>query len=177
MRALTFAGYLKSYVPYLAETNSLAMSRLLKVAADEPRVTEPLLLMATVTGRSSELARRLYDTPELLEELRLLETLMQSGKLETALETEDPRLREEYTKTWRSYVARRDAPQRDARLKHVARERALALEATRKVTRYRMAKDLGLNPGNLHAFLSQEKVDKLSLDRAHELVEYLEAAA
>lgn len=176
MRALTFAGYLKSYVPYLAGTNSLAISCLLKRTTSEPRVTEPLLLMATVTGRSSELARRLQDTPELLNELQLLERLMQAGELETALETENPRLREEYTKAWRSYVVRRDAPQRDARLKQLARERALALEATRKVTRYRMAKDLGLNPGNLHAFLTQGKVDKLSLDRAYGLVEYLEAS-
>ena len=50
------------------------------------------------------------------------------------------------------------------------------MEATKGVTRYRMAKDLGLNPGNLHAFLSQGNVSKLALERAYELVDYLAAA-
>jgi hypothetical protein len=39
-----------------------------------------------------------------------------------------------------------------------------------------MAKDLGLNHGNLHAFLSQGNPTKLSLERVVGLVEYLEAA-
>ena len=77
---------------------------------------------------------------------------------------------------WRSYVARRDAPARDARLKMAARDRVLALEAEKRVSRYRMAKDLGLNPGNLHAFLTQGVPSKLALDKAYGLVKYLEAA-
>lgn len=101
----------------------------------------------------------------------------QQNRLETSLATgEDARLRPEYLKTWLSFVARRDAHLRDERLKQVARKRALTLEATRRVTRYRMAKDLGLNPGNLHAFLAQGNVSKLSLEHAYELVDYLEAA-
>lgn len=52
----------------------------------------------------------------------------------------------------------------------------LALEAAKGVSRYRMAKDLGLNPGNLHAFLAQGNPSKLSLDRVFELVSYVEAA-
>jgi len=39
-----------------------------------------------------------------------------------------------------------------------------------------MAKDLGLNPGNLHAFLSQGDPTKLSLDLVADLLKYLEAA-
>lgn len=44
------------------------------------------------------------------------------------------------------------------------------------LSRYRMARDLGLNDGNLHAFLAQGKPNALSLKRAFDLVEYLEAA-
>ena len=85
-------------------------------------------------------------------------------------------MRPEYSKVWRSYVARRDAQGRDAELKLEARKRVLALESKKHVTRYRMAKDLGLNPGNLHAFLAQGNPNKLSLNRVVDLVEYLEAA-
>lgn len=176
MRKLTFAGYLRSYVPYLAGTRSLSMSRLATLSRKSPRVVEPLLLLAAVTDRADELARCLESRPKLLQELRLLDSLARAGALETALEGEDPRLRPEFTKAWRSYVARRDAPLRDERLKRLARERALELEATKSVTRYRVAKDLGLNTGNLHAFLTQGNVSKMSLDNAHRLVEYLRAA-
>ncbi len=47
---------------------------------------------------------------------------------------------------------------------------------TRNVSRYRMAKDLGLNQGNLHAFLGQGNPNNFSLDHAFELVSYREAA-
>ena len=176
MRQLTFAGYLKSYVPALAEERTQAVSRLVRAARTNPRVVAPLLLLAATTNRSEELARRLADRPDLLAELSLLARLAEKDELEAALAAEDPRLRAEYTKAWRSFVARRDAAARDARLKQVARERVLALESQKHVTRYRMAKDLGLNPGNLHAFLTQGNVSKLSLEHAHELVEYLRAA-
>lgn len=176
MRRLTLRGFLESYVVYLAGENTLALRRLVALMPHEPRLVEPLLLWATVTNRSERLGRLLAEHPVLLAELRLLESLAKEGRLEAVLAAEDPRLRPEYSKAWRSYVARRDAAARDARLKLEARERVLALDAERDVSRYRMAKDLGLNPGNLHAFLSQGKPEKLALERAHELVKYLEAA-
>jgi hypothetical protein len=176
MRRLTFAGYLRSYVPYLADSESLSLVRLWERTVSHPRAVEPLLLLATVTGRPGSLIRRLRAVPKLAAELELLSTLANAGQLEAALADEDPRLRAEYHKAWRSYVVRRDAHVRDAELKMLARQRALELEAKRDVTRYRVAKDLGLNPGNLHAFLTQGNVTKLSLDHAYELVEYLEAA-
>jgi transposase-like protein len=86
----------------------------------------------------------------------------------------DPELRPEYAKLWRSFVARRDAHRRDADLKSEARQRALALAHEKGVSRYRMARDLGLNDGNLHAFLAQGNVRKLSLERALALVRYLQ---
>ncbi len=39
-----------------------------------------------------------------------------------------------------------------------------------------LATDLGLNPGNLHAFLAQGDPEGASLDKAVRLVKYLEAA-
>ncbi len=175
MRRLTFAGYLKSYVPYLADSDSLALSRLWERTASHPRATEPLLLLASVTGRSGALTSHVRAEPALAAELDLLAELANTGTLESALANEDPRLRPEYLKAWRSYVVRRDAHLRDADLKRLARQRALELEQRRDVTRYRVAKDLGLNPGNLHAFLTLGNVTKLSLEHAYKLVEYLGA--
>jgi hypothetical protein len=176
MRRLTFRGYLESYVQLLAGQRTLALPRLAALARSEPRLTEPLVLWAVATGNASRLSRLLQAQGDLERELATLVSLQQQGTLESALAAEDHRLRPEYTKVWRSYVVRRDACARDAQLKLEARNRVLALEKSKRVSRYRMAKDLGLNPGNLHAFLAQGDPTKLSLDRALGLVRYLEAA-
>ena len=175
MRRLTFKGFLESYVKYLAAEDTVDLTRLASVVSGEPRLAEPLVLWAVVTGRGARLAELLEEKP-LAAEVRAVERLAEAGRLEETLAAAGPGLRPEYAKAWRSYVARRDAPSRDARLKLEARERVLTLEAEKGVSRYRMAKALGLNPGNLSAFLVQGNASKLSLDKAFQLVRYLEAA-
>ncbi|MHB1136468.1 MAG: hypothetical protein ACYCXR_09320 [Coriobacteriia bacterium] len=176
MRRLTFEGYLGSYVRQLAGQNTSSLSSLVRRAQTEPRLVEPLLLWAVVSGRADRLSRLLDGQLDRERDLKTLVALWEEGRLESELATNGPSLKSEFTKVWRSYVVRRDAPTRDAELKLEARKRVLALEAAKGMTRYRMAKDLGLNPGNLHAFLAQGNVSKVSLNRAYELVDYLEAA-
>jgi hypothetical protein len=175
VRRLTFKGFLESYVKYLSGEDTVDLTRLSSLLSDEPRLAEPLVLWAVVTGRGVRLAELLKKEP-LASEVRAVEQLAEAGRLEKTLAAADPGLRPEYAKAWRSYVSRRDAASRDARLKLEARERVLALEAEKSVTRYRMAKALGLNPGNLSAFLVQGNASKLSVDKAFQLVRYLEAA-
>lgn len=175
MRPLTFRGFLESYVKYLSGEETVNLPRLVSRLPAEPRLAEPLVLWAVLTGRGDRLADLLTED-SLVSEVRSVERLAAEGKLEDALAAAEPRLRPEYAKAWRSYASRRDAPARDARLKLEARERVLALEAEKDVSRYRMAKDLGLNPGNLNAFLAQGNPRKLALDKVFELVRYLEAA-
>ncbi|MHB9004197.1 MAG: hypothetical protein ACYC6C_09045 [Coriobacteriia bacterium] len=175
MRQLTFKGYLESYVPYLAGEDTLSLARLARHLPGEPRLVAPMLLWATVTGRGDRMAT-LLQSEDQTRELELLMSLQSASLLEAALTAEDPRLRPEYAKAWRSFVVRRDAARRDAELKLEARQRALDLASKKGVSRYRMARDLDLNDGNLHAFLAQGKPHALSLKRAFELVEYLEAA-
>lgn len=175
MRRLTFTGFLESYVRSLAGKSTLALPELVRLSESEPRLVEPLLLWAVKRNKAQRLSRLMNHRDDLLKELATLVELETAGLLDSALASEDSRLRPEYSKVWRSYVVRRDASDRDARLKLKARERVLALETGSDVSRYRMAKDLGLNPGNLHAFLAQSNPAKLSLDRVMELVKYLEA--
>ncbi|KAF0207112.1 MAG: hypothetical protein FD171_1978 [Actinobacteria bacterium] len=176
MRRLTFAGFLESYVRALAGERTLALPRLVNLSGAEPRLVEPMLLWAVATNRADRLNGLLKGREDVQRELASLVALQETGSLQRALATEDPGQRPEYSKVWRSYVVRRDAVARDAELRLEARKRVLALEARKKVTRYRMAKDLGLNPGNLHAYLTQANPTKLSLERVAELLKYLEAA-
>lgn len=176
MRRLTFKGYLRSYVRYLSGENTLALRRLAALVETNRRLTEPLLLWVVKEGREKELAELLKTDGSLLADLRLLAKLEKAGQLEAVLTSADSRLSPRYLKAWHSYKTRRDAHKRDRTLKLEARRRALDLEAKKKVTRYRMAKDLGLNGGNLHAFLAQGNPDHLSLQRVHGLLRYLESA-
>jgi hypothetical protein len=162
-------------VKYLSGGGSLALPHLVSLLPAEPRLAEPLVLWAATTDRGDRLTTLLKEDRALASELHLVERLAAESRLEDALASADPRLRPEYAKAWRSYVARRAASARDARLKLDARARVLALEAEKGVSRYRMAKDLGLNPGNLNAFLVQGNPRKPALDKAFDLVRYLEA--
>lgn len=176
MRRLTFPGFLQSYVRALSGEDTLALSRLAALSETEARLVEPLLLWAAVTDRAKRLDSLLEGRPTLQQELQTLARFRSTGCLESELAYASPSLRPEYPKVWHSYVVRRDAPNRDKELRLKVRKRVLELESQKCVTRYRMAKDLGLNPGNLHAFLSLSDPTKLSLDRVADLVEYLEAA-
>jgi len=176
MRQLTFAGFLDAYVRTLAGEDTRALPRLVRLAARDPRLVEPLLLWAAATGRAARLTPLLAERDDLRSELAALAELQRAGSLETALDEGAPGLRPEVLKVWHSYTARRDSSVRDQQLKLEAREQALVLEAAKTVTRYRIAKDLGINPGNLHAFLTQGVPTKLSLERVTALLRYLEAA-
>lgn len=176
MRPLTFGGYLESYVAYLAGENTRDLKRLAELALVTPRLRAPLVLWAAETGRGERLTGLLRGRGSMHAELDEVVRLKRARRLERALSDPDSSLRAEYAKTWRSYVARRDAPKRDEDVKLAARQRALSLEKRKRVTRYRLAKDLGLNPGNLHAFLAQGNPSKVSRANALRVVRYLEAA-
>jgi hypothetical protein len=135
-----------------------------------------LLLWGVVNGRAETFKQLFEMNPERLCELDSLLALSAAGKLEQTLAAPTSAMRTEYHKVMASYLSRRDAPVRDADVKRAARQRALELEKSKRVTRYRLAKDLGLNPGNLHAFLTQGNVSKLSRANALAVVDYLRAA-
>jgi hypothetical protein len=139
-----------------------------------PRLYEPLMLWATSGGRLEELEGLLPRNCHTRKDFAALSAYPNPTALEQFLVRREESLRPEYHKVWNSYRVRRDAHLRDAQLKLSARNRALSLEKQAGVSRYRIGKDLGLNPGNLHAFLTKGEPFRLSLKKSYALVEYLE---
>jgi len=125
MRRLTFPGFLQSYVKALSGENTLALSRLAALSETEGRLVEPLLLWAVVTDRAERFDSLLEGRRALRQELQKLAQLQSTGHLERELADAGSSLRPEYSKVWHSYVARRDAPNRDRELRLKARERVL----------------------------------------------------
>lgn len=173
MRQLTLKGFLKTYLKYLSGENTLSVALLGEKIQTEPRLAHPLMLWAVLSGQAEVLMTRLDNRVDLLHELKTLTCFKNCEELEVALEVGAEGISEGTQKVWNSYKVRRDASLRDERLKRAAREQVLVLEQAVGVTRYRLSKDLRLNPGNLHAFLTFGDVRKLSLDKTYQLLEYL----
>jgi hypothetical protein len=174
MRELTFRGFLRRYLRELSGVDTLSLRKMARMVSGAPRLYEPLVLWAALGDRLEELKGLLFDNHHANKDFAALGAYPNATALERALARGEEGLRPEYHKVWNSYRVRRDAHLRDAKLKLSARNRALSLEKQAGVSRYRLGKDLGLNPGNLHAFLTKGEPFKLSLEKSYALVEYLE---
>ena len=81
-------------------------------------------------------------------------------------------LPESYLKVWRSYCSVRDAALADNDTKELIHRRVLELQQKKKLTNYRLYKDLRLNPGNVNAWLKHNDSSKMSLDCARQIYKY-----
>ena len=97
-------------------------------------------------------------------------------EMEHALQDASSSLPEEYKKVWRSYTSQRDRSKSDDHTKELMRKKVLRLQELGKVTNYRIYKELGLNPGNVNAWLKHGTSDKVSLDTARKVLRFVENA-
>lgn len=176
MRELTFSGYLTKYVRALSFGDTTRLSTLAEEAAwENPRLREPLLLYALYTDKSDVLLRA---TKDIVLKERFQTVLFQypRDKMEHALQSESSPLPDEYKKVWRSYTSQRDRHKGDDHTKELMRKKVLRLQELGKVTNYRIYKELGLNPGNVNAWLKHGTSDKVSLDTARTVLRFVENA-
>lgn len=171
MRELTFRGFLTEYVRSLSYANSTSVQRLAKEAAEEnPRLREPLLLYAVFSGK-----------PELLVQASMkygmdpqytaLLSQYNASSMEEALNAGNV-LPEEYTKVWKSYQSRKNRLVADNHTKELMRQRVRKLQDQHGITNYRIYTELGLNPGNLNAWLKHGDSNKVSLETARSVLQF-----
>ena len=94
------------------------------------------------------------------------------AQMRLLLEKQSPELPEGYLKVWRSYCSVRDAALADNDTKELIHRRVLELQQKKKLTNYRLYKDLKLNPGNVNAWLKHNDSSKMSLDCARQIYKY-----
>ncbi len=177
MRELTFAGFLKSYVRKLSEAETNNISKLIEEAAESnPRLREPLFLYALATDKMAVLLRAAKD-PTLYLEYKSLADKYEKTELIELLQDPFSPLREEYKKVWGSYLSKKNKVKTDNHSKELMRSRILKLQKVKCVSNYRIYTDLGLNPGNVNAWLKHGAPDKVSLPVARKAVKYLENIA
>lgn len=175
MRQLSFQSFLKRTLRDLSMDGNTAVFQLAKELPENPRLLEPLCLYAA-TLKEETRAHLLQKYPVLGNEYAKNSILMApANQLEAKLEAmEDSG--NTYRKLWNSYVSVRDRQEADNHTKLLIHTRIRKLQQDKGISNYRVYTDLHLNPGNLNAFLTRRNCDKVSLNTARLVLQYLRKA-
>lgn len=174
MQRLTFHGFTKQYVASLSISGTTAIYQLVReVVAGNLRLREPLFLYAISNGHLETLLTAARNT-ELYSTYTDLSKRYSYEQLFDAMEKGSSSLPEAYQKVWASYQSVSDKPERDNRVKAMMRVRIAKIQDDKGVTTYRICKELHLNNANVNAWLKNGCPNKVSLDTARAVLEYLE---
>ena len=171
MRELTFLGFLTEYVRSLSKAGTASVFALAEEASnDNPRLREPLLLYAFASGKKDLLLRaaKRFSLEGFYEPVLIV---LSENDINTVFEK--GLLPEGYKKVWRSYIAKKNSQYTDDMTKELMRNKILRLQKQRGITNYRLYTDLKMNPGNLNAWLKHGFGNKISLDGARDVLNYL----
>lgn len=167
MQHLTFGGFLKQYVRELSAQESMRLYPLAREAErSNHRLREPLALYAVFNDKAEVLARAAkgdWLPRELLQ--------MSPEDLLGQLEREESALPEAAVKVYRSYLVAASRQAADDHSKGLMHRRIRSLQAEKGISNYRLYHQLGLNPGNVNAYLKHGDVSKVSLQTARMILD------
>lgn len=165
MRQLTLLGFLSEYVKSLSECNSLNIHKLInEVYGGNYRLREPLFLYCFYSDKSDILLKYLNDTDK--EEYTFIVMLLKKNQ------TDD--LPTDFVKVLNSYKRKAGMKDNDDNIKRLMLDKIIMLKEQKKVTNYRIYKDLNINAGNFNDFVKNRKLSRLSLDKSREVYNYLQ---
>lgn len=170
MKELTFEGFLDRYVRELSGFERIDLAQM-AIAADcsQPRIKEPVVIYAAMK-RSPETVRKLFRGTSLLNDYeRYFFNRMVLSEADYKL------LPEGYQKVYRSYLSVKNKNQNELRIKALYRTNILEVRSNCTLTDYRICKELGINSGNFHSFMNQEKMDSLSLVKVRQVYELVKS--
>ena len=165
MRQLTLLGFLSKYVKSLSECNSLNIHKLInEVYGGNYRLREPLFLYCFYNDKSDILLKYLNDTDK--EKYTFIVTLLKSNLIDD--------LPVDFAKVLNSYKRKVSMKDNDDNIKRLMFDKIIILKEHKKVTNYRIYKDLNINAGNFNDFIKNRKLSRLSLDKSREVYNYLQ---
>lgn len=168
---LTFKGFLKSYCRELTglETNSL--KRLVRsVVADSPSAAEAVFLLALAQDKGDYALELAHDTWMVDGYVKVRELYRTCSSWDELFELEE--LPHRYLNVWRSYLAVKNRAATNRRVAGLMREKTLAALEQSDTTCYSLCKQLGLNKGNVYAYLHGGDNSKVSRETARSIMEY-----
>lgn len=165
----TLKGFLKEYCRELSGLDTASLRRLVAVAEGNARLVEPLFALAAVQGKADYLARISEGCWFHDDYVNLVVKLKEHGSLEMLLSSEDAPSR--YMSVLAAFRAQGDILAADRRINGLMRRRIVDAIAKKGLTRYRLCKDLNLNPGNVYAYLAGDD-GKVSKETARRMLQY-----
>lgn len=169
---LTFKGFLLAYCQELSGLQTSSLKKLAACAASEaPRVAEPLFLYALEIDRLDFLL--VHSSGTWMEAgFRALAQKSEPYRGDAQRFLEECEVPERYAQVLDAYRSRTGAVEADRRVIALMRDKTNEALADKGITTYRLCKDLGLNMGNVYAYLGRGDLGKVSRDTARRIMEY-----
>ena len=175
MNRLSFKGYLKRYLRSLSGLDTNDIRRLADEVPNNYRLAVPLTLYATAVGRRGYLTKVSKCDYLKMTLQETSETMSWNDILLACEQNNDNVLRHEYSKTYKSYLAVRDKQKIKNRSKTFTLDASRELQNKKRISTYRVYKDLRLNHGNVNAYMNGD-VTKVSSEVAESIYKYLSEA-
>lgn len=178
MRRPTLNRWLKKEILILSAERRFSLRRLAALAQNEqPRLAAPLFLYCYETESLETLYGFVYD-PETMTQYRIVESMLDGKNLSNvALDANIPDgLPRDYSKHLTSFAAAYHAPETAAESKRLRWERSHALQLEKGIPTAQIYRALGMNPGNVNAYMKHGDIGKVSLEGATAIMRYLISA-
>lgn len=173
---LTFKGFLRLYCRELTGLRTDNLRKLRdSVATTMPAAAEALMVFAAMQDKARYLADISQGTWMEDSYAQMAELLDDPEEVSFFLQS--PEAPPRYRAVWSAYVARRYAIAGERLVIAGIREQTLQAMKGRDMTVYRLCKDLGLNKGNIYAFLRKGDDTKVSQGTAQRILEYARKAS
>jgi len=170
--SLTFESFLKSYVKSISFENTLSMKKLIMEASSSNlRLVEPLVLYIRFNNLDSTYAK--FKNCDLFDKAMTEFTLKHPNTSLLEVEFEKKSGEEEFQKVYNSYIFFKNRKSNESELKEKMITKTLELINTKNISKYRLSKELKINPGNLNSYLMHQKIDALSMQKCNSLLNYL----
>ena len=167
----TLKGFLKDYCRELSGADTANLRKLVTAAQSNARLVEPLFALAAAQGETGYLTR-ISEGAWFHNDYEVLAgKLEEHGSLEALLSSDDAPPR--YAAVLAAFRAQGDALSADRRMNALLRPRIAKALAQKGITRYKLCKALGLNPGNVYAYLAGDDA-KVSKETAWRMLGYAE---
>ena len=174
MRILTFKGFLNQYVRTLSGMETNDIRRLASEIYQNYRLTEPLVLFAMSVNKM-EYLKSITTNPVLSKAIQIFPENIGWEDAVYKLENNDITIPYEFIKVYNSYKSVRDRNKAEKHTKGLLHMQIKYLQQEKNVSTYRIYTDLGLNHGNVNAYLKYGDISKVSLEVAEKVLEYLAA--
>jgi hypothetical protein len=170
--SLTFETFLKNYVKSLSLENTTSLKKLIQEASTSNlRLVEPLILYIRFYELDKTYLK--FKNNDLFDKA-MSQFILEYPTTATLLtDFERKKAKSEYQKVYNSYIYFKNRRTNESELKTKIINKTLDLIKTKSISKYRLSKELKINPGNLNSYLNHQKVDALSMQKCNSLINYL----